>query len=96
MKTPDYQKEPFRHPAVWPSHLVRHTRDYPNGEAWNVATCECGWSHRERVDDTAARWKAAKKAGTDPRNDAVCAHWRDVISRATTSVVPARAEAAPA
>lgn len=83
MKAPDYEKEPYRHPAVWKSHLVRMTRDYPAGEAWNVATCECGWSHRELVTETAARWAAAKKDGRDPRReDAVHAHWRHVITQA--------------
>ncbi len=33
---PDFDKEPWKHPAVWESHLVRNTRDYSDGVAFAV------------------------------------------------------------
>lgn len=40
---PDFDREPWKHPAVWKSHLVRNTRDYSDGVAFAAASCECGW-----------------------------------------------------
>ena len=73
---------PWEHPAVSGKHVVTMTRDYPDGVAWSVATCRCGWSAREPVDGVAARWQRARMDGADPRDDAVYAHWREVIAEA--------------
>jgi hypothetical protein len=79
----DFAKQPWLHPAVSGKHIVRHTRDYAAGAAWNVATClGCGWTHRETVEATADRWRAAETNGTDPRDDAAYAHWREIIAKA--------------
>ncbi|WKA31570.1 hypothetical protein [Bradyrhizobium roseum] len=64
--------EPWKHPAVWPGHLVRMTREWFDGDAVNVATCECGW----------AACAKATGAGCVAQDDAIEAHWFDVISRA--------------
>lgn len=80
MSTRDFASEPWTHPAISKGHLVTHTRDYPNGVAYNVATCACGWSHRETVEETSARWSRAKAEDRNPRDDAVQAHWRGVIA----------------
>jgi hypothetical protein len=85
--TPDYNKEPWKHPACWGKHLVSHTRAYPDGQELNVATCQCGWSHRETVEETAARFKRAKQDRKDPHDDAAHAHWRSVIAEAEARVV---------
>ena len=74
---PDFDKEPWKHPAVCKSHLVRNTRDYPDGVAYSVAACECGWQLRVKVDGV----KSAKV-----RDAAVHAHWHDIIK---ASAVPA-------
>lgn len=76
------RSRPWEHPAVSGKHVVSMTRDYPDGVAWSVATCQCGWTARELVSEVSARWKRSEIDGTDPRDDAVYAHWRGVIAAA--------------
>jgi hypothetical protein len=71
---PDYADEPWKHPAVWKSHLVRMTCDYPESVPFAVASCECGWTFREKIDGV----KSSKA-----RFAAVRAHWHDVIKAST-------------
>ncbi|MDI3559590.1 hypothetical protein [Bradyrhizobium sp. Arg816] len=59
----------WEHPAR-DGHTVSMTRDYPGGVSFNVATCLCGWSFRCE----------SKPFGLE-RDDAVDAHWREVIAR---------------
>ncbi len=59
----DYSKEAWKHPACWRSHLVRMTRDYPEGKPVSVATCECGWVSRMSVDQPAAQNEAVNALG---------------------------------
>jgi nitrogen fixation protein FixH len=73
---------PWEHPVVRRDHVVSMTRDYPDGVAWSVATCQCGWTARETVADQAARYRAARTNGKRASLDAVEAHWRDVIAQA--------------
>lgn len=68
----NFKKQPWKHPAVWPAHLVRMTRDYPAGVAVGVATCECGWVVCAK----------ATGAGYVALDDAVEAHWLEVIAEA--------------
>lgn len=75
--TPNFDREPWKHPAVWKSHLVRMTRDYADGVAFAVASCECGWRSSTEIDGV----KSIRA-----RNAAVHAHWHDVIK---ASAVPA-------
>jgi hypothetical protein len=77
MSAPDFRKKPWTHPAVWPGHMVKMTRDYPAGVAVSVATCECGWVVCARVSG----------AGHVAQDDAVHEHWLDVI--AEVEAVPA-------
>lgn len=74
---PDFDKEPWKHPAVWKSHLVRMTRDYPDDIPYSVATCECGWQNRVKVN----RLKSVKE-----QDASVHTHWHEVIK---ASAVPA-------
>lgn len=74
MKAPDFDREPWKHPAVWSGHIVRRTRDYPAGVAVSVATCECGWACCARV----ARGGANEVAIDDATHD----HWLEVIEQA--------------
>ena len=85
MSMPDFAKEPWLHPAVASKHVVSHTRCLVRGVPHNEATCQCGWFARETVEDARERWLGAKQHGTDPRDDAVYAHWRDVIAKAEAS-----------
>lgn len=75
MPMPNFKKEPWKHPAVWNAHVVKMTRDYPNGVVVSVATCECGWSVCSRVFE---------RRGPDylARDDAVHEHWLGVIAEA--------------
>lgn len=77
MITPDYHREPWKHPACWNHHLVRMTRDYPAGVAVCVATCQCGWAACAKVAG----------GGEVARDDAVEHHWHSVIAEA--EAVPA-------
>jgi N6-adenosine-specific RNA methylase IME4 len=75
------------HPAVAGQHVVTNTREYPGDEILNVATCQCGWSFRA---DTFAD-------GAQLREDAVDAHWREVIAQHDLAELPSgEAEAAAA
>lgn len=58
------------HPAITGVHTVSMTREYPDDQILSVATCQCGWSFRA---DTLA-------GGAQLRQDAVDAHWREVIA----------------
>lgn len=78
----DWAKQPWKHPAVWPAHLVKMTRDYwtadgCSGVVVSVASCECGWTACAK----------ATGAGHVAQDDAVEAHWLDVIAEA--EAVPA-------
>jgi hypothetical protein len=73
---PDFDKEPWKHPVVWKSHLIRMTRDYPDGVAFAVATCECGWRFSVKVDGVES---------IKAREAAVHAHWHDVIEAPTVA-----------
>ena len=79
MKTPDYRKEPWKHPAVWGAHVVKMTRDYPDRVTVSVATCECGWAVCARVSG----------AGHVSQDDAVHGHWLEIVAEAEASKVPA-------
>jgi hypothetical protein len=68
----NFKKEPWKHPAVWPGHVVKMTRDYPAGVAVSLATCECGWAACAKVSG----------AGYVAQDDAVEAHWFEVIAAA--------------
>jgi hypothetical protein len=70
MITPNYHKEPWKHPANWKSHVVTMTREYFCDVATSVATCECGWAACARLE----RYKAQDAAIND--------HWRSVIAEA--------------
>lgn len=79
MSAPDFNKDPWKHPAVWQSHAVRMTREENAGVEISVATCECGWAicaraQRGRVDFVA-------------RDDAVHEHWLSIVAEA--EAVPA-------
>jgi hypothetical protein len=76
---PNFKREPWKHPAVWPDHLVRQTRDCPANIAVSVATCECGWCACVKVD--------SKGPGHIALDDAIVAHWHSVIAEA--EAVPA-------
>jgi hypothetical protein len=69
---PNYKKEPWKHPAVWPGHLVKMTLDRSASVVVSVATCECGWTACAKA--TGASYMA--------QDDAVEAHWFDVIAEA--------------
>lgn len=71
---PNFAKEPWKHPAVWPDHLVRNTRGYHCDVPTNVATCECGWALCVKV--------AAGGAGYVALDDAINDHWLEVIAAA--------------
>lgn len=66
----DYAKQPWKHPACWNAHIVRMTRDYPEGKPVSVATCECGWISRMLIGKPREQDKA------------IDAHWLDVIAKA--------------
>lgn len=72
MITPDYHKEPWKHPACWNHHLVKMTRDYPAGVAVSLATCQCGWAACAKVGGAGAGDRAVDRAVED--------HWRDLIA----------------
>lgn len=72
------------HPAISGKHVVTMTRAYPDGVAWSVATCQCGWTARELVTDVSDRFRRTKTEGFDPDDDAVRAHWRDVAKAEKT------------
>lgn len=63
----------WEHPAIAGLHVVSMTRDYPDGVAWTVATCQCGWTDQQIVPH---------RRTDKPPSDAVDAHWRDVIAKA--------------
>ena len=66
--------QPSKHPACQAGHVpVRMTREYPAGVAWCVATCPCGWTFRTEL---------GLGRGARDRDDAVTAHWADVIAKA--------------
>jgi hypothetical protein len=75
----NFQKEPWKHPAVWNGHVVKMTRDYIADVPSSVATCECGWAACVRVD--------SRGAGHVMLDDATHDHWLAVIAEAET--VPA-------
>ena len=79
-KTPDYRKEPWKHPAVWGAHVVKMTREYPAGGDVSVATCECGWA-------VCALTYTHRGTGLIAQDDAIHAHWIEVIAAA--EAVPA-------
>ncbi|BCA04174.1 methyltransferase-A70 family protein [Bradyrhizobium diazoefficiens] len=56
----------WMHPAVQGRHVVSNTRD----GKFSVATCQCGWGFRAKT----------APVGWQLRDDAVDAHWRDVIA----------------
>lgn len=74
----------WEHPAR-DGHTVSMTRDYPGGVSFNVATCRCGWSFRVET----------KPFGLE-RDDAVDAHWRDVIAQQDLPEPSGETEAAAA
>ena len=73
----DFEKMPWKHPAVWTAHVVKMTRAADAGSDVSVATCECGWSNRVNLNRTGA--------GHIEQDDAVNAHWKDVIAAAAKS-----------
>lgn len=79
MKQPDFAKEPWKHPAVWKSHMVKMTRDYLADVPSSVATCECGWTACVRVD--------SRGAGHVAIDDDINDHWLEAIAEA--EAVPA-------
>jgi hypothetical protein len=70
----DFQKEPWRHPVAWKSHLVTMKRELICNVVSQVGTCECGWSIACRIAD-----------GVQPVSDAAHDHWRAVIAEAEAS-----------
>lgn len=74
----------WEHPAR-DGHTVSMTRDYPGGVSFNVATCRCGWSFRVET----------KPFGLE-RDDAVDAHWREIIAQHDLPAPSGEAEAAAA
>ncbi len=40
---PDFNRHPYKHPAVWKHHLVKTASGRPDGVAITTASCECGW-----------------------------------------------------
>lgn len=74
----------WEHPAR-DGHTVSMTRDYPGGVSFNVATCLCGWSFRVET----------KPFGLE-RDDAVDAHWREIIAQHDLPAPSGEAEAAAA
>jgi hypothetical protein len=74
---PDFYKEPFKHPAVWKSHLVRRVLGHVGGASVYIATCECGF----------AASAAINSAGSASLAIAVDEHWRDVIAAAEAAPV---------
>lgn len=79
MTAVNYAKAPWKHPAVWPAHLVRPTCSEIAGVKVHTLTCECSWSVSAKVDRRGAHLVA--------QDDAMEAHWRDVIAEA--EAVPA-------
>jgi N6-adenosine-specific RNA methylase IME4 len=74
----------FEHPAI-AEHVISMTRDYPGGVSFNVATCRCGWSFRVET-----------KPFDLERDDAVDAHWRDIITKSSLPAPSGETEAAAA
>lgn len=66
-------RELWKHPAVAGAHVVSNTRDYPGDRTFNVATCQCGWTHRIDIKTHGAR---------DAQDTAIERHWLDVIALA--------------
>ena len=65
------------HPVIAGNHVVTMTRDYLDGDSFDVATCQCGW-------------KTYARTGFErPIDDQVNAHWRNVIF--ASEVLPERA-----
>jgi len=73
MSAPDFAREPWKHPAVWPAHMVVMTRSYICDVAAGVATCECGWALCAKV---------GRGAGYVALDDAINDHWIEVIEAA--------------
>lgn len=70
----DYRKQPWKHPAIWPGHMVRRTREHLCGVPTSVATCECAWALCTKV--------SAGGAGHVALDDAINDHWLEVIAAA--------------
>lgn len=79
MTAPDFAREPWKHPVVWKSHMVKMARGYPDGVAISIASCECGWAvcARENV------------AGHTAQTAAINDHWLAVIAEAEAEAVSA-------
>ena len=71
MITTDFNKEPWKHPAVWKSHVVTMTLQYLCNVQTRRATCECGWAACVRFD-----------RGPRGLDAAINAHWHEVITEA--------------
>lgn len=75
----------WQHPAIADRHVLRMTRDYEGETAFDVATCQCGWSFR------------CATATFDLARDQACdAHWREMISLHDLPEPSGEAEAAAA
>lgn len=74
MTAPNLAKQPWKHPAVWPAHLVRRSADVSKGVYVRTDTCECGWCACAAIDRSGA--------GHVAQDDAVDAHWQSVIAEA--------------
>lgn len=81
MTAANFAKAPWKHPAVWPAHLVvtKFTYSELHGITVHTRICECGWCACAKVDRGGAHHVA--------QDDAMEAHWREVIAEA--EAVPA-------
>jgi hypothetical protein len=70
----DFSKQPWKHPAVWRSHMIEITRERSDngGPGISVASCECGWSSRIPLVG----------GGHVAQDNAINAHWHGVITAA--------------
>lgn len=76
MIAPHPVKQPWKHPAVWPAHMVTKKYEAVDGADVSVATCECGWASRVAIGRGGGGFVA--------QDDAIDAHWQNVIAAAAT------------
>lgn len=75
----DFQKYPYKHPAVWKWHLVKMTSGNVDGVAISTASSECGWIVCSRFN----------YRGHLAQSTAINEHWYAVIAEAEAEAVPA-------
>jgi hypothetical protein len=71
-----YQKAPWKHPAVWPAHLIHTEMACSEIDGASIVTviCECAWSVCAKADRRGAHFVALDDAKED--------HWQAIIAEA--------------